>query len=87
MLSLSENCIFLSQVTVLGVCTDASRGKGQAGRRGPGGFLKPIVPEGAIPALVMVSLLINSLQVRNLLNKQTQTDKQLIHKGTVIFIH
>lgn len=30
--------------------------KEAAGRRDPGGFLKPIVPEGAIPALVMISL-------------------------------
>lgn len=42
----------------------ASREK--AGRRDPGGFLKPVVPEGATPALVRISLLINSLMIRNL---------------------
>lgn len=43
--------------------------KRQAGRSDSGGFLKPVVPEGAIPALVMISFLINSLMIRNLLNK------------------
>lgn len=57
---------------VLGVHTDASREKRKAGKRDPGGFLKPMVPEGAIPASIMISLLINSWMIRNLLNKQTQ---------------
>lgn len=51
---------------VLGVHTEASREKRQAGRSDPGGFLKPIVPEGAIPALVLISLLINRWMIRNL---------------------
>lgn len=46
----------------------------QAENRQGGGilgvFLKPVIPEGATPALVRMSLLINSLMIKNLLSKQ-----------------
>lgn len=67
-----------------GVHTHASREKRKAGEVIPG-FLKFFVPEGAKPASVMTSTLINSSMIRNLSKKYININK-CPTKGTLIFV-
>jgi hypothetical protein len=70
-LSLFENCIVLRQVTRSRRPHWCKQRRKEGEEERSWGFLKPLIPEGAIPALVVIRTLISRM-IRNLLiNKYT----------------